>query len=178
MCLVVRNDKHQIVKNNFFKRLFGKTYNISANIANEDIVTYKCLFIGINGKYIAPFRREFTYEIDKEYRLDNWETSYNIDTELNLISINEGFHSFRFFDFSYNNISNNCYKEGYFKAIIPKGSHYFIGQDGDIVSDSLKIVEIIYINDAKKYIDEPEIIEQKNIKKKRKRKKKLRKKSK
>lgn len=78
MCLIVDRKIHAVDKNNIFKRMFGAPYGVvHANVAQEDILTEKLLYVSkVDDEeiYVAPIRKEFTYELGKVYHIDNWKS--------------------------------------------------------------------------------------------------------
>ena len=131
MCLCVYTAKHLI--NN----------SLVPKIADTDILVYKLLSLSSNGNIYTPYQG---YRIDfKEGTFVYPQTKIG---KLNGISffvpyIDEGIHSCfsknaitRIFNVRlYSNYDNIYY------AIIPKGSEYYIGMDGDIVSNNLIVFE-------------------------------------
>ncbi len=107
--------------------------------ANKDIIVYKLLLKkkARNGtfKYISPFK-EFQYKKGEHYyQTDDWCTAtvVSVGSMGFYLEINEGLHSYLnpFFASTWYNNSVLV------KMVIPKGSRYFMGQNGDIVSDNL-----------------------------------------
>jgi hypothetical protein len=119
------------------------------NVATEDVVVYKNLreeypqgktkIFGrkIGVRLYSP-NQGFIYEINKLYKADltRGMRSY-IDASSNEIEINDGLHAWATQDIAVQRAQGSNYST--WKAIIPKGGRYFVGKNGDIVSDSLII---------------------------------------
>lgn len=122
-----------------------KEYQVK-RIAANDIQVYKILEkrrTWISGliKYVSPFYN-FKYKLNKVYKS---RIELDFQTRNGALTIEKGLHSF----------TNLRHAEGYcaanepycktwliFKAIIPKGSTYYVNEDGEVVSNKLKIIEI------------------------------------
>lgn len=108
--------------------------------ASHDIIVYKVL-LKHESKLIAPFHY-FEYSINETvYRTDFTESAFG--------EIEGGFHSV--FNISYalgyqHLLKSNHWNREYVicKAIIPKGTIYIKGCNGDVVSLALKITEICH----------------------------------
>lgn len=122
-----------------------KEYQVK-RIAANDIQVYKILEkrrIWISGriKYVSPFYN-FKYKPNKVYksRIDlDFQTRYDV------LIIEKGLHSFTNFQHAkccHNICKLNCEPWFIFKAIIPKGSTYYVNENGEVVSNKLKIIEI------------------------------------
>ena len=100
--------------------------------AKSDIVCYKIIQDDLKSQI-----KLFQYKLDKIYKLDH---PLYLDKE----KICQGFHSYKdcpseYFIFKYLNFLSLIIVQ----CIIPKGSHYFINDHGEMVSDSIKIVKRI-----------------------------------
>lgn len=122
--------------------LYSKT-NISL-IAEEDIECYKLVFSkeGYSTKYQSVCEM-FPYKeglIKSKGNKIIWHNQYN-----NTYTIDEGFlHTFTSIYFAKK--KGYCYDE-ILRCIIPKGSKYFISDDGkEYASDKLLVCESVYIN--------------------------------
>lgn len=127
-------------------------------IATKDIIVYKIL-ISKNNKLYTPFCRN-EIEIGKTYKgiFDKYNIfiKHRLRTFTNsiicfLISLffSKFIHSgYIHFYSNYDNIPNSVkhyYVNSYriIKCIIPKGTLYFIGKNGDIASRKIKYIKII-----------------------------------
>lgn len=107
-------------------------------IAKKDLYTVKYLESDLK----SPFEK-FQYELNKLYSIKTGFGWGVFDTQ-----IHNGFHSI-----------NGLYTLIFYKIVvckIPKGSKYYLGTNGDVVSDSIVIVEVINIPDI--YYSENRII--------------------
>ena len=121
MCLLINTDLH---KNN-------KPF-----VADKNIVVYKFLKYDM-GCFYTPFQY-FIVNFDKNgmFFYDNTEM------EISNKKVYRGIHSYikeTYIPFFYGQADVLGYQEALFYAIIPAGSHYYIGVDNDIVSDNLII---------------------------------------
>lgn len=127
------------------------------NIAETDINVYKCLdFDFLNKTYCTPFRYlpiEFQKGICKINSIIGCSTYegiypfgriYPVDDFKNPERIDVGIHSYYLRDYAeitarkfYDSSGTRVHK-----AIIPKGSEYYIGKRGEIVSNNLIIFEM------------------------------------
>lgn len=135
MCLVVKNKWHKE----------GKPL-----IAEEDFVVFKVLHHNDYGMIVTPFRfceinfvkgkRVMTSKI-KITQTRSWTSGYHYHIRwacsqgLHALLKLPSYHELHLFSIG---IGNNMLVH---KAIIPKGAKYFIGTDGDIVSDKMIIYE-------------------------------------
>lgn len=104
-------------------------------IAKEDIVCYKVLTSIMKSPY-----RDFQYERNKMYSIK----LLKIDKNNNDLEINEGYHAYVSYDGAYSSTAIMfLYDTFIFKAIIPKGSKYYLGTDNEIVSNQMIIKENI-----------------------------------
>lgn len=90
------------------------------------------------GEYIP--RNPFADTISQKY-YGGWNDSHMLDFEVTVI--NQGFHGAT----NINRVKKlNCYNSNYFsiaKCIIPKGAEYFLDETGLIVSNEIKMIEIL-----------------------------------
>jgi len=106
--------------------------NFKPLIAKKEIKVYKIL----DTENTSPY---FTFTYDKGYQYSSNFSKYIEENYGWKIKINKGLHSF----IDYKNAKERKYCFLYpesFKIItmyIPKGSKYYLGDDGDIVSDNL-----------------------------------------
>lgn len=118
--------------------------DLKAKIAQKDIYTLKV------SKYCDTNNRPKSYF---RYTLQNYNTILQSDLIYNIIrddAINNGLHSL--ISGITNTMSGDNFDEsGFLKIIIlcriPKGSKYFIGDDNDIVSNQLELIQPIIGND-------------------------------
>lgn len=127
-------------------------------IATKDIIVYKIL-ISENNKLFTPYYKN-NIKIGKTYK--GIFNKYNIFIKHRLYTFNNSIicflislffskviysgyiHSYNNYDILFN-FNNWLYCNNYYivKCIIPKGTLYFIGKNGDIASRKLKYVKII-----------------------------------
>lgn len=101
-------------------------------IAKTHIVIYKLVMKNPNGGYISPFRR-YPYELNKVY-----EEVDNLQENSSHTHSGGWFHSFRTYRralLAYPHIKEFIIVTG----IIPKGTLYYLGMDGDICSKKIII---------------------------------------
>lgn len=104
---------------------------LDEHVATKDITAYKV---------VIPYTRsctslfwKFNYEYNKLYT-----TSFTIHAFDFGFYITEGFHSYKIV--SQARKLNRLYREHVIRCVIPKGSHYFINSDDEIVSDKIIII--------------------------------------
>ena len=133
MCLIIYFNKHKVDENNQYMPKIAKT----------DILVYKMLYKYSNYDYETPFQGTgirfwdgiFIYpQTDIKIRWREYDT------------IDAGIHTYsnKKFAKSVTDSENSfygTYRYELFKAIIPKGSEYFIGISNDIVSNNLIVFE-------------------------------------
>lgn len=106
--------------------------NHTPNITKKDILVYKVLYKYIQGGYETPYQNYFI-------KFENEKFVYpKTDMEGTFCTIEKGIHTHRYREYG------EFHVYGYyklFKAIIPKGSEYYIGTCGDVVSNNLIIFE-------------------------------------
>ena len=151
MCLYVDTNKH-LANNSFVPK-----------IAETDILVYKLLCLCSNEEFITPYQG---YPISFEKGKFVYPKTEIGKINCEFFTIDEGIHSYfsksaieHILDIRYSHIDSknlivfeneneivyNKYDSIHY-AIIPKGSKYFIGIDGDIVSNNLIVFEneIVY----------------------------------
>ena len=102
-------------------------------VAKDDITVYKSMINMGNGKLLSFYRGK-EYEIGYwYYQTGNFSKQFGIKRYPNFISISTGLHSYK---------TPNMFFTGV-RCTIPKGSIYFEGNDGDIVSNNLIIEGIL-----------------------------------
>lgn len=122
MCLYVDVTKHRIVR--------GVP---QVKIAKRDIRVYKALNI-VGGALLSPI-------MGHPYQLKVLKTAtINQPEALSLLnetcySVHKGLHTYRKREAAF------AYRGGTFHAIIPKGSQYYLGCEGDIVSNQLIVTQ-------------------------------------
>lgn len=101
-------------------------------IAKDNITVYKKLW-KLGKDYVSPHRC-FPYEKGTHYYQDgNWCTFNTMYTTCGIqLEINEGLHAY--LNPIFVTLGNDMVVV---KMIVPKGSKYFIGIDGDIVANNL-----------------------------------------
>ena len=128
MCLVP--------KLNWFRRLFRMKPKI--RIAEEDIKVYKLLTMSF-GRYWSFFFSSYEWKLNKPQK----EPIIFRKTEVyKHWVIDNGLYSYiNFYKSSFIINFPSLVETNLYNAIIPKGSHYIIGDFGDIVSDQLIIID-------------------------------------
>ena len=119
MCLVVRR--------NWFQRLFN--IKVKPKTAKKDIEVFKYLEPGCQGILFSPV-------YDQEWRLGEVEKTNLVIEKDNFVTL--GFHSYLVPRPNHLPCFNHL---ELYNAIIPKGSHYIKGDNSDIVSDQLMIID-------------------------------------
>ena len=114
-------------------------------IAKTDIQVYKILkkyqsWMFKRTQYVSPYYN-FKYKLNKVY---NSNLCVEFLEKTNGLQIQKGLHSFINFEeanFYRANASLGGLPWIICKAVIPKGSFYYINEGGEIVSDKLKVTE-------------------------------------
>lgn len=121
------------IQNN--KKFFCKKTNV-------DIPVYKVM-----KKYFAGEYHGWTYETPVmfyELDINRVYTTVQFEQFTHDVNINHGYHTFTSLQMAKKFIKNlNGYKLVVFKAIIPRGSMYYFGYNGQVISNSLKLIEEI-----------------------------------
>ena len=125
------------------------TYQRKAKLALKDIVVYKVL----SKELIPPVMYRYQYILDTIHVSGMSHTFAFKDYDKRpVFSVEEGLHSFRN-KFAARTLCKNLneyrcrrYRYYIYKAIIPMGSYYYIGDDDDIVSDRLIIKRKLWLN--------------------------------
>jgi hypothetical protein len=129
MCLIVNTNIHKKNKSGYVKAL----------TAQEDIFVYKCLDHS-EGEVCTPFQympitfKDGKFSYDTDYMVSR-KYCYSVAGAI----INEGIHSYWSDDYACNCVMTfheGCGTKKHY-AVIPKGSKFFVGTDGDVVSDNL-----------------------------------------
>ena len=125
------------------------TKQIKPKVAEKDIVVYKVLDHNMGSPYyglLYPLNEKRT-SILKRYDWKWEEKGYKI------YDVEEGLHAFTkrlaaYVKQYYLNQPdrNNLATYSVYKAIIPKGSKYYIGLDNDIASDALIVKRKLWLN--------------------------------
>lgn len=135
MCLIVKRSKF----NKFIEHKLKVLFIPKPKRARKDIKVFKVL--ELNGLFLhSPY-----YDKDKCWAI-NWvyksdirgDVSFQEDSFHSIIQVSQGFHA-------YVTLVNAILYKDYVvcEAIIPKGSRYYLGMQGDIVSNQLKITKIL-----------------------------------
>ena len=157
MCLIISKVYHKKDNN----------YNVKCLVAKEDILVYKCLDC-LDGKYYTPFqympimftKGKCVYnKVNMPKSKCYWNDTIGVgihaySTKVKAIMVAKDFHKTAK-DFHKTNGTSMHY------AVIPKGSNFYIGNNGDIVSNNLivyrdkRCFDRYYPNiiDFNKYID-------------------------
>ena len=139
MCLSVNFDFHKV-----------KNDKPIALVAKQSILVYKVLEVK-NNYYRTPYMIK-TVNFDDEYGMFFYKTTrFGIDRvrffdqgrEYREYDVSKGIHSY--FDFDKANLTNKYLKSlgvsNIHYAIIPKGSKFYVGIEGDIASSNLVVFE-------------------------------------
>ena len=125
------------------------TYQRKAKLALKDIVVYKVL----SKELIPPVMYRYQYILNTIHVSGMKHTFVFYDyKKIPLFSVEEGLHSFRNKSAAHalcknlNECKDECHEYYVYKAIIPMGSYYYIGDDNDIVSDRLIIKRKLWLN--------------------------------
>ena len=132
-----------------------KEENNECKVATEDIPIYKILYTTLQSIY-----RFHEYSLNKVYNLVMAKRAYEIPSKINgsSYSITFGFHSYS----SEMTYIRRCSKQVFWvceskgtrldtfasnmirvNGFIPKGSHYFLNEKGEYVSDSIVLTEVV-----------------------------------
>lgn len=130
MCLVGNKNWRQTILPFLFK--------VKPSIATEDITVYKILerYSLTSEKWYSPYRG-VRYILGKSYRSDL--EIYQRSSKLTF-TVEEGLHAYTSLEKAMSMSSYRSHLE-VFKAIIPKGSEYLIGEHNEIVSNHLVVVQ-------------------------------------
>lgn len=104
---------------------------LDEQIATKDITVYK--IVTFDTESCNSLYRNFKYQYNKLYT-----TSFTIQASDYTFYINEGFHSYKTKTKACE--INKYFREFIVKCIIPKGSHYYINSDDEVVSDKIIII--------------------------------------
>ena len=131
MCLIINSAIH--------KKLFGKYIPIKIR---KNLEVYKFIKVNWNKKDIQMINsavQDYTYLIDNIYN-----TKFSIEGRYNN-EVHSGYHSYihRAVAESHLPYYSKIYNSnGLAVCIIPEGSKVYLGTDGEIVSDKIKIVKV------------------------------------
>jgi hypothetical protein len=117
-------------------------------IAEDDIMCYKILFTDRN-ELRSPYQY---FKFERKIKYDNSDEPEILKTGDKEYKISAGyFHAYSDLDIAilyhsrmYHNMLYASLLPTIFTALIPKGSKYYIGDNKDICSDSIIIIEPIY----------------------------------
>lgn len=125
------------------------TYQRKPKLALKDIVVYKVL----NKELKSPIMYWYKYILDTIHVSGMSHTFvFNCYDGRPLFSVEKGLHSFRNKSAAHtlcknlNEYRGRRYRFYIYKAIIPMGSYYYVGDDNDIVSDRLIIKRKLWLN--------------------------------
>lgn len=156
-------------------------------IADHDIKCYKVVYLNYSDIYNdEPFKSmfySFRYGIKKTYRLNE---EFGPDTPVRsaadkekgltgvyIYTLNKGFHSYSSMTAvlaNYSGCRNAIYEEIILKCVIPEGSVYYKGMNGELCSDTINVVgwqtadmphdddRWIVINPWMRIVNKPDII--------------------
>lgn len=139
MCLIVERSKF----NKFIEHKLKMLLIPRPKKSRKDIKVFKVL--ELNGLFLhSPYyNKGRCWAINWVYESNMiGEVSFEEDSFHSTIQISQGFHA-------YITLADACLKKILNKdyivceAIIPKGSRYYLGMQGDIVSNQLKITKIL-----------------------------------
>ena len=114
-----------------------------SNTAKRDMIVYKRFNVHVKRDktivLISPYQRK-KYEVNMHYHQTGKE-KFTFEWWNGELCINRGLHAY----VNYKDVINNLFYDEYaVKCIIPKGSTYFLGKYGDIVSDNMIVTDKIY----------------------------------
>lgn len=125
------------------------TYQRKAELALKDIVVYKVL----DKRLRSPVMYWYKYILNIVHVSNMYhKLAFNTYDKGPLFSVGEGLHSFINKSAAHirckqeNEYNGKSRKFYIYKAIIPVGSYYYIGDDNDIVSDRLIIKRKLWLN--------------------------------
>lgn len=115
-------------------------------IATKNIIVYKIFHkkewnnqYGKGCSYISPYRN-YSYRLGYHYYQTGKKFTYTMWCISSILNIFEGLHAYRGINYIrtyYKAALIHKNKYAIIKCIIPKGSEYYVGNAGDIVSDNL-----------------------------------------
>ncbi len=110
--------------------LYSKTTD--SQTADRDITCYKLVYPeNMDHKFRSQFQ-EFPYELGRTYQ-EIYFRKVNLTRH-----VYEGFHSYRTIKEA---VSHSCLNMVMIKCVIPKGSRYYVSDDGDqYCSDKIRVV--------------------------------------
>jgi hypothetical protein len=108
--------------------------------ANRSITCYKRLLRYPNGTLKSPYYGE-VYEVGetKEVKFFTDENDRKIVRRTNPTAINQGLHAFTTLE-----KARRIQLYTVIRCVIPKGTKYVLGDEGDIVALKLKVKEVVY----------------------------------
>lgn len=133
---------------------FKLTENSNPLVAQQDREVFKVLHKTREGALISPFR-QYPYELNKECESDLGEAEIVVSSTMTpYFQVSEGLHSVATYNearrliirLKMDSISfgQPVADNRIFRAIIPEGAVYYIGINGDVVSNRLKLLEEAY----------------------------------
>lgn len=146
MCLFIDKNYHK-----------GKVNLTQSIVTDTDIQVWKCLDVMDDCYYTPYMERKIKFDSGNGIATQSCKRFSWGDNEKT--SIARGIHSF-WSRFNANYVVeqfNHTHGTNKFYAVIPKGSHIFIGNCGDIVSDKLIIFKTVF--DFYNYEDEHDVID-------------------
>ena len=139
MCLMVKRSKF----NKFIEHKLKILFIPRPKKTRKDIKVFKVL--KLNGLFLhSPYYdKGKCWAVNWVYKSDiEGVTFFRNEQFFSTINISKGFHSYiDLYKAHLKSIPNKEYVVC--EAIIPKGSRYYLGMQGDIVSDQLKITKIL-----------------------------------
>lgn len=123
-------------------------------MAEKDIEVYKILYKDKEGNLVSPIFEMFPWQLGFVHKspLDIKLTWYKGDYEF---QGNAGLHSYMRKPEYHSSVEGYCYSRKFTcntyyptggllaKCIIPKGRLFCVNEDGEVISDALKVIEII-----------------------------------
>ena len=147
MCLTISNTVHEPVKNE------AGFYRYHATTADKPIAVTKFLEKTFSGGWMTPYQYHrvtfrngaTTIKPTKGRPFEHTRTAWrSYRGDWCPVDVEHGIHAYYHEDAVQREIKHyaaETWDIHPFKAVIPKGAKYFIGLDGDIVSDSVKVFE-------------------------------------
>ena len=139
MCLMIKRSKF----NKFIEHKLKILLIPKPKKAKKDIKVFKVL--ELNGLFLhSPYyNKERCWAINWLYKSNiQGDVSFQENLFRSMIEVSQGFHAYTSLNDAYlKKLLNKDYVVC--EAIIPKGSRYYLGTHGDIVSNQLKITKIL-----------------------------------
>lgn len=126
-----------------------KARAVRPKVARTDMIVYRRFEKWEDASYLVSPHRGAIYELGKEYRSRLGRTCFQEWGWTNCgrwcVDINQGRHAWRTLKDAGYSIGSGCcsYTDVILRCVIPKGSEYFDGNDGDIVSTCIRLPKVL-----------------------------------